>query len=513
MRDAGLYVAGRRRGWRDAERALARAFDLRVDASSHSTLSYFDTFDWRLFRAGLQLVADGDAVSLRDAATAEVVAEGRWAAFAGPRFARSLMPRAFCERVSAVTEPRAVLEVVRARVVVHEAIARDANGRTAARVRCEAATVRRRGSTRTLRVVFVVIPKEAKRARAVDDVHRALVSAGFRPSDVSAYERLLAYTGQRPADSAPRPRIECDAAASLRLAAVPIFRHLLRVMERNEPGVREGIDPEYLHDYRVALRRTRTALVEFKGVFPAEDARAFRARFATLSAPSGRVRDLDVHLGLRSEYAGWIPDAFRAGLAPLMVALQREREARRAELLALIHGREYAALKRDWKRALAALASGSPAGVSADEPALAAARAAAGRRYARLRAIAAAAHPFDDASLHRARVQSKRLRYVLEFFADPLGDATTDAILAVERLQDALGAYHDAGVFLSMLDLQVRAIPAGSNHAVARAVALGALMAGLEARRAKTRKRAVRRLASLVEGKNERAFERVLAGS
>jgi CHAD domain-containing protein len=81
------------------------------------------------------------------------------------------------------------------------------------------------------------------------------------------------------------------------------------------------------------LRRTRTGLAEFKGVFVAGEARSFRARFAALSAPSGRVRDLDVHLGRHAEYAGWIPEAFRAGLAPVMASLTREREVRRAELL------------------------------------------------------------------------------------------------------------------------------------------------------------------------------------
>ena len=509
MRDASLFVAARGRGWRDAERSLARAFDLSIETSAQAALSYFDTPDWRLRRSGMQLAADGEALLLRDAATAEVIAKGKWGAEAPHRFARDTAPPAFRDRLAAVTEPRVLLEVARARVVVTEALARDAKGRVAARIRSEASTVRGRGAARTLRVVFVSIPKGQKEAGAV--VRRALTAAGFRPEHASAYDRVLARAGMRPGVDSARAAERVGAEASLRVAAVSIFRRLLRVMERNEAGVREGVDPEFLHDFRVALRRTRTALAEFKGVFTAGDARAFRARFAKLSAPSGRVRDVDVHAGRRAEYLVWIPEAFRAGLVPAMESLERERDARRADLLAVLDAREYATLKRDWKRALGALAAGRPAGVAADEPALPLARAAAARRYQRLRAIATAADTFDDAALHRARVQSKRLRYVLEFFAESLDDPVEDLIRAVERLQDALGAYHDATVLLSLFGEEVRTIPAGASDAVVRGVALGALMTSVEARRAKARARAVRRLAALMDRKSERAFEHVLA--
>lgn len=511
MRDGGLFVARRGRGWRDAQRALARVSDLEVEARPAAAFTYFDTFDWRLYRSGLHLVADAGAVSLRDSATSEVIAEGKWRTPVPPRFARDLDPPALRDRVAAVTEPRVLLEVVRARVVVHEALARDVRGRVMGRVRSEAATVRRDGRPRTSRVVFLGIPREAKRTRANEPLRSTLASAGYRPETASALDRLLALAGVRPAAYAPRTRIEIDATASLRVATVAIFRHLLRVMERNEPGVREGIDPEFLHDYRVALRRTRTALAEFRGAFLAEEARSFRERFATLSGPSGSVRDLDVHFLRRAEYAEWVPEVFRSGFGPVFESLAERREAQRAELLSILAGRDYAALKRDWKRALASLAAGNPAGVASDEPALPAARAAAAKRYARLQSLAASTDALDDAALHRARVQSKRLRYVLEFFAHPLGEAADDAILAVERLQDALGAHHDAGVLLSLLGEQARAIPAGDRDAVARGATLGALMATLEARRAKSRRRAVRRLGGLMDRKSERVFERVLA--
>ncbi|HXV13647.1 MAG TPA: CHAD domain-containing protein [Candidatus Krumholzibacteria bacterium] len=509
MREERLFVAGRGRGWRDARRALARAFSLAPEPGARDLRTYHDTFDWRFYRAGLQLETSDARVALRDATTAEVLASGSWRGPAGVRYARDLVPPALRDRVAALAGPRALFEVARARVTVDEAAARDERGRQVARLRSETMIVRRSGAARTVRVLFVEIAKERTRLETRASIRRALGSAGYRPSSGSAYGRLLSAAGRRPDDDAPRPRVEISPQAPLGASMAAILRHLLDVMARNESGLVRDLDPEFLHDYRVALRRTRTALAEFRGVFTAEEARAFRSRFAALSGPTGRVRDVDVHLGRRAEYAAWVPAPFRKGFAPLFASLEREREARRAGLLTLLASPEYAALKRDWKRALAALASGSRAGVAAGEPALPAARAAVAKRYARLRAIAEALEDLDDAALHRARVQSKRLRYVLEFFTHPLGGAVLPAIAAVESLQDALGAYHDAGVFQSLLGEEAHRSSSISRDAVVHGAVIGALTARLDVRKAKARRRAVRRLDALVDRKGERMFRRL----
>lgn len=509
MREDRLFVARRGRGWNEARRALARVVTLVPEASARTTRSYFDTFDWRFHRAGLQLEASDGVVSLRDATSAEALASGSWRGEAEIRYPRDLSPPILRDRVAALAGPRALFEVARARVTAEEVAVRDERGRRVARVRSEAMVVRRAGNARSLRVAFVEVGKDARRADTHAAIRRALALAGYRPAAGSAYARLLALAGRRPDDYAPRPRIEMAAGAPLGVAMAAIFQHLLAVMARNEPGLERDLDPEFLHDYRVALRRTRTALSEFRGVFSAEEARVFRARFAALSGPTGRVRDVDVHLGLRAPYAAWVPPAFQDGLAPLFDSLERERDARRTELLSLFANREYAALKRDWRRALAALASGRPAGIAAAEPALTAARAAIAKRYARLRAIAHALDDLDDAALHRARVQGKRLRYVLEFFAHPLGGDALPAISAVESLQDALGAYHDAGVLQSLLSEEAKKPPSNSRDAVVHGGVIGALTARLDVRRAKARRRAARRLEALTDRKSERMFRRL----
>jgi len=510
MREVELFVAGRGRHARDAERALSRAFRVRPEPVARATRIYHDTFDGRLYRAGLELMAVGDQVSLRDASTSETVVQGSWAQPDGPRFARDLLPSELRERVASVVEPRVLEETMRARVVSREAVARDAAGVLVARLRFEAVSVRRGGGSRTINAVFVTTPKEARRTKTAVTLRSALAAAGYRPTTRPWPDRLLVAAGRDVARYRPAPRPRIDRDATVQAAAIAVLPGLFATMVRNEPGVRKGVDPEFLHDYRVALRRTRTGLRELASVFSAEETRAFRSGFAALSAPTGRVRDLDVQLSRAVEYARWVPSAFPGGIESVIASLASECEAAREELLRALASRSYANLKRDWKRALAGLATGRPAGVGADEPALPVALAAITKRYARLRTIAASVDTLDDAALHRARVQSKRLRYLMEFFARPLGGDAEEAIAAVERLQDALGEFHDANVQIATLDRLARATQGGSLEAVARAAALGAVMARLEGQRTKARRRSTRRLLALAERKQARVFERVL---
>ena len=44
---------------------------------------------------------------------------------------------------------------------------------------------------------------------------------------------------------------------------------VLAAMRRNTDGARQGLDTEFLHDLRVAVRRTRAALAQYREVLPA----------------------------------------------------------------------------------------------------------------------------------------------------------------------------------------------------------------------------------------------------
>ena len=58
-----------------------------------------------------------------------------------------------------------------------------------------------------------------------------------------------------------------------------VLRRLLEIIEANLPGTLADVDSEFLHDLRVAVRRTRALQRELRGVFAPEPLRVFRDGF------------------------------------------------------------------------------------------------------------------------------------------------------------------------------------------------------------------------------------------
>ena len=67
-------------------------------------------------------------------------------------------------------------------------------------------------------------------------------------------------------------------------------------IEENVPGTIASIDTEFLHDLRVAVRRTRSILKLVGDVLPGQLAERFAPDFKWLGDLTTPVRDLDVYL-------------------------------------------------------------------------------------------------------------------------------------------------------------------------------------------------------------------------
>src|SRR6202042_2885197 len=86
------------------------------------------------------------------------------------------------------------------------------------------------------------------------------------------------------------PDQRADAAASA------VLRRLLTVVVENVDGAIAGDDIEYLHQLRIAVRRSRTVQRQLRTVFPAVELPGFRSDFRWLQRATGEARDLDVYV-------------------------------------------------------------------------------------------------------------------------------------------------------------------------------------------------------------------------
>ena len=157
-----------------------------------------------------------------------------------------------------------------------------------------------------------------------------------------------------------RSRIDLAPGVPAEAGARGIHRAIVGILTANEPGLRANIDTEFLHDFRVALRRTRSLLRQLKHVFPSDSVEHFSTEFSWLGRLTGPPRDLDVLvLSLRAHAAG-LP----AGDLDALIAFLGEAQAHEHQtLIEALDSPRYQTLLAAWQRFLAqpaALASTAP---------------------------------------------------------------------------------------------------------------------------------------------------------
>jgi CHAD domain-containing protein len=286
---------------------------------------------------------------------------------------------------------------------------------------------------------------------------------------LDAIARRLRRAGARKGDGKPKlMRVLGEARAPEQ--SEPLRRWLgeqLGEMLAHDPGTRLGADPEDLHDFRVAVRRSRALLRTTRSVVDAERAEPLRAELKWLGGVLGAVRDLDVILEhLRSEVAR-LDEAERSAADALLGALARERAGARRALLKALASPRYLALLDGLEQATHDLPVENAGRLSK----------LARKEFEKLRRDAKAAGPdAPDETLHALRIRGKRARYATEFAGG--GKRSRAFVAAAKELQDSLGEHQDAVV----LEKRLRGMLDADASAV-RGVAVGRLIEREHARR------------------------------
>ena len=163
-----------------------------------------------------------------------------------------------------------------------------------------------------------------------------------------AHEALLA-AGHRPGAYSTKLDEQLDPGQRADLATKQILRGLFATLEANIEGACQDLDSEFLHDLRVATRRTRSALSQIKGVFPEIIVADFKQRFAWLQQVTGPVRDLDVYLLDFPEMERRLPPVLRSDLKPLHQQLLCQHSEAQRLLARELRSLAFSNLLQDWR--------------------------------------------------------------------------------------------------------------------------------------------------------------------
>lgn len=251
-------------------------------------------------------------------------------------------------------------------------------------------------------------------------------------------------------------------------------------MLRNLPGTLEDIDSEFLHDFRVSVRRTRSLLSLMKKYLPAEELAHFQAEFKWLGTVTGPVRDLDVYLLKKDDFRAMLPEELYPGLDWFLQALERQRKRQLQKLRESLKSERFQQLLDGWKQFLLDLPTREdyPKGQLVCRGV---AEKILKKRFKRLLHNGCAiTEETPDESLHQLRIEGKKFRYLLEFYRSLFYEDAVDAYLKqMKKLQNNLGDFNDFSVQKEVLVQRLGNMKPGAVHAVEIAAALGGLVVHL----------------------------------
>ncbi|MCE2471399.1 MAG: CHAD domain-containing protein [Anaerolineae bacterium] len=236
-------------------------------------------------------------------------------------------------------------------------------------------------------------------------------------------------------------------------ASRKVFLGQLLRMKAQEAGSRTGEDIESVHKMRVAVRRMRSLLRLVSEYHQSKTIAKTEKKLRQIARALGAIRDLDVLiLELQHFSAALSPDAQQQTNA-LISRLERRRAKRRKRLNTFFDSKGYERSLRQLEsfaenpgeRARRLKRPHEPHELRHVLPLL------LHQRLARVRAYDTVLPASDDKRLHALRVECKRLRYALEFFAPVLGSSVDGFLALIKAMQDTLGRINDIAVFVSQL--------------------------------------------------------------
>lgn len=324
-------------------------------------------------------------------------------------------------------------------------------------------------------------------------------------------QQALAVRKRQPLDYNSKFTIALDDQESIGEAARDIFLLLADDMAVNLPGVIQDWDSEFLHDFRVALRRSRSLLSSLKKMLPADECSEMLDGLKEIGTATGPVRDLDVYLLEQESYQALLPESLHQGLKQFFASLAAARAQEFEQLIQTLQSPEYEKIMSRWldfiNNRLCSLT-----GTAGKQPCrIAAAKFIRKRLEKILRAGEAINEQCPGVELHKLRIQCKKLRYLLEFYRSLFPDEAMSAcIRQLKKLQDNLGTFNDLSVQQEMLGMYRARLTPGSKKNIDIAAALGGLITHLQNDQQKIRKKFGKTYSHFATTENRALFQSML---
>ncbi len=482
-----------------------------VDHNGTQTISesYFDTFEWSLFAADCILKQCDGSIHLLNkkqdqTITSKTGAERNF-------FWWELDDSSLKEALKPLTDIRALTEVIQVHTTRKHIDLLNKDRKTVVRLHIDYSIAKGNEKEKELLPLFRV-----RQIRGYEKVFKNLIARLAKlemqqlENEHSYLQHTLTTIGRQVFDYTSKFEIDLADNVTVRKSVSDICRFLVRAMDKNFAGVIEDIDSEFLHDYRIAVRRTRSLIGQMKKLIPVEETQFFQNELKWLGSITGPVRDLDVYLLKRQEYRSMLPKHLHQGLDNFFDDLAIERIKRLDDMRDGLTSARYQQFMAAWIRFLDG--KDGTTWQMGDEYCQPHAVKLIRKRLTKILKDGGKIQSITpDAQLHRLRIQGKKLRYLLEFYRSFFMEKEVDFFLKqLKRVQNNLGDFNDISVQGEMLSGYLQNMSGRSKRSIYIAAAVGGLVTLLDNRHNRIRQKFEGTFAEFSSEKNVTKFKGML---
>lgn len=430
-------------------RWLRRSVKCEKTGSYQSRHTFLDSFDSRLYRAGLiiemETIGDSSTVqrhSLRDGSVSSALS-----VLCPPRFSGDFPPGVLRRELRTLLDIRALLPVAETNSMVKHFSVRDNHDEDVLSLFIDKpATVKNAGTVPG--PILYLESAEGQEKLHDQIVNRIAGQFSVHPAPLPLMATAMQASGYLPGEYSATSSVDLQPLMRADVALRAILMRQFDIMRANEEGVVTNLDTEFLHDYRVAIRRTRSIIGRIKGVVPEQRSEQLLENLRWLGEITGPGRDMDVYLLNFSDFEALLPQSMRKHIAPLHIYLERHARIAHEQLVEQFGSERYQTAIDDWRQLLATMDFRKRPARHAERPILEVASKSIWKMYKKVirqgKAIDDDSPPED---LHSLRKSCKKLRYLLEAFHSLFPRKEMKWVVGqLKTLQQLLGEYQDLHV-------------------------------------------------------------------
>jgi len=490
---------------------LAAQHKMLKETTISGRLTYYDTFDWRLFHKSFVLYTFQDRLILRKMGEEPIIHSINIKPT--PCFIWEFPKGDFKQYLKPVIKMRRLLKIgdFMSGTTPYRILNQDE--KTVARLFFETIRTRSRKNPKTIGTQLWLKPVKGY-PKFSNKIKSQLESFGLTSNrDEDVFLQAMRETGQDPGSYSSKLALQLTPDMRADEATLRILRFLFQVIKINEAHIEHDLDTEILHDFRVAVRRTRSALVWSKNIFSVKETSRFKKDLSYVGKISNELRDLDVYLLNKPKYKAMLPEVLRQDIDPLFDYLGKKRSVSFRRVIRSLRSKKYIKIMQDWEAFLNEPQHEIVSGPNAEVPVF---ELAINRIYKQYRDVVKAGNRIlencDDEKLHKLRIQCKKLRYLIQFFANLFPSNKISILVGqLKKLQDMLGNYNDLSVQVNYLLKVSRKMPSNLSRLKNTLVAIGSLIGKLENKRQSVKESFAETFTVFSSSRNQKLFRDLFA--